>query len=135
MANDVEATIEDAVEKLDSGTKLLVRRELERLPAVIASGEEIIHMAHGRRNDGQGLIVTTDRRVMFIEDAIVKREIVELPYDAISAVEPDVNVVKSEITITGPDGKLVLYGIFPKDQTVELADDIRRRMGRTPFSQ
>jgi hypothetical protein len=73
--------------------------------------------------------------VMFIEDAIVKREIVELPYDAISAVEPDVNVVKSEITITGPDGKLVLYGIFPKDQTVELADDIRRRMGRTPFSQ
>jgi hypothetical protein len=128
MASDADSRVEEAAEKLDSGTKLLVRRELERLPGLLPEGEEIIHMAHGRHGEGQGLLVTTDRRFMFIEDELVRREVVDLPYETISSVEPDVSVVRSDLTIAGRDTELALNRIYPKHQTVEIAEDIRRRM-------
>jgi hypothetical protein len=132
MASDVESRVEEAVAKLDSGTKLLVRRELERLPGLLAAGEEILHMAHGRHGKGQGLVLTTDRRFMFLEDEIVRREVVDIPYEAISSVSPEVNVVKSDLTVGGPGAEIVINRIYPKDQTVEIAEDIRRRMSGAP---
>lgn len=42
MANDAEATVARAVDSmLDSGTRWLLRREIEKLPRLLPPGEEI----------------------------------------------------------------------------------------------
>jgi hypothetical protein len=126
MANDVESQVEQAVANLDPGTKHLVRREIARLPSLLAPGEEIVHMAHGHHGDGQGLLVATDRRFVFIEDEIVRREFVDMPYETISDVQTEVNVVKSDLTITGPEGEVVINRVYPKGETMNIAEQVRR---------
>lgn len=79
MASDTEAQVAQAVDaKLDLGTQWLLRREIRMLPLLLPGGEEIVHMAQGRHEGGTGLVVATDRRLMFVEQGIVHRR-VEVP--------------------------------------------------------
>jgi hypothetical protein len=63
---------------------------------------------------------------VFIEDEIVRREFVDMPYETISDVQTEVNVVKSDLTITGPEGEVVINRVYPKGETMNIAEQVRR---------
>jgi hypothetical protein len=89
MASEATERVKRAVaDKLDSGTRWLLRREVEHLPRLLPAGEEILILAQGRLDGGTGMIVVTDTRLMFFEQGISHRRVEDLPYLAIEGSSP-----------------------------------------------
>jgi Bacterial PH domain len=111
--------------KLDAGTRWLLRREIGNLAHLLPEGEEIVHMAQGRHGGATGLIVVTDRRLLFIEQGLSHRRVEDYPFAEIRSVQVDVSVVASELTITGFEGGAAISRVYPKDRTLQIADYVR----------
>jgi len=128
MTADSEARVAQAVaSKLDSGTQWLLRREIATLPRVLPAGEEIVQLAQGRHDGATGLILVTDRRLMFVEQGVAHQRVEDLPYDSISSVQAEVSVVESELTISGVDRQVMINQVYPKSETVKIAGYVRKR--------
>ena len=52
--------------------KLGVKRELKGLAELLAEDEEVLNLARGEYDDRQGLVVVTDRRVLFTEQGMAR---------------------------------------------------------------
>jgi hypothetical protein len=113
--------------KLDAGTRWLLRREVGNLAHLLPAGEEIVHLAQGRHEEATGLIVATDRRLLFIEQGISHQRVEDYPYAEIRSVQVDVSVVSSELTLSAFDGESTIGRVYPKDRTLEIADYVRTR--------
>ena len=129
MASDTTERVRRAVaDKLDSGTRWLLRREVEQLPRLLPEGEEILILAQGRLDGGTGMIVVTDTRLIFFEQGISHRRVEDVPYIAVEAVEVDVSVVLSDLIISRFAGDQVTIGrVYPKARTMEIADYVDSR--------
>jgi hypothetical protein len=51
---------------------MMVHKELKKLPSMLHEHECVLNLVQGRYEGNQGLIVATDRRVMFIDEGIVR---------------------------------------------------------------
>jgi Bacterial PH domain len=127
MANDADERVKRAVDdKLDSGMRWLLRREIEQLPRLVPEGEEIELLAQGRLDEGTGMIVVTGLRLLFVEQGVSHRRVVDLPYRQVESVQADVSVVSSDISVRGFDGEETTIGrVYPKAMTMEIADYVR----------
>lgn len=78
-------------------------RETRRLPIYLNEGENVLLIATGSRKDerGRGLIVATDRRVLFIWDGWVFRTEQDFPYETISSVEFNTSIMFGVFTVYG----------------------------------
>lgn len=66
------AAIDAALKKLDGISKNLpVRREIKELPGILWEGEFPEMLAPGRYNNGSGVLVATDRRVVFVDKGML----------------------------------------------------------------
>jgi Bacterial PH domain len=129
MAVDIEARVAYAIDsKLDSGTRWLLRRELAKLPLVLPEGEEIEYMAQGRVDGGTGLVLVTDRRLMFFEQGIAHRRIEDFPFEVVSTVQVDVSVVASVLEIATALNEARIERLYPKPRTMEIAEYVRGRI-------
>jgi len=130
MASEATERVRRAVaDKLDSGTKWLLRREIEQLPRLLPAGEEILILAQGRLEGGTGMIVVTDTRLLFFEQGVSHRRVEDVPYLGIAGVEVDLSVVSSELTISRfAGGPLTIERVYPKARTMEIADHVDARI-------
>jgi hypothetical protein len=126
MADNVKGRVEEALRELDSGTQWLLRRELERLPKIIKGDEEIVSIAHGVVEDAPGLVLATDRRLVYLHEGISRRQMEDFPYKGITSVKAEKSVVKSTLVIATADREVAIHGIYPKDRTLALTDPMRR---------
>jgi hypothetical protein len=114
--------------KLDAGTKWLLRREIAKLPGLLPEGEEIVDMAQGRHEGATGLIVVTDRRLMFVELGAAHRRVEDYPYAEVDSIQADVDVVSSALTISRFDEEeATISRVYPKARTMEIADYVHSR--------
>ena len=129
MATSAEARVTQAVDaKLDPGTRWLLRREIDKLPRLLPEGEEILFLAQGRLGTGTGMIVVTERRLMFVEQGISHRRVEDFPYLELESAQADIDVVSSELILSRFSGeRTTISRVYPKDQTMEIADYIRAR--------
>jgi hypothetical protein len=129
MASDADERIRHAVaDKLDSGTRWLLRREIARLPGLLPAGEEILILAQGRLDGGTGMIVVTDTRLVFFEQGVSHRRVEDLPYIGIEGIEANVSVVSSDLIVSRFTGEPVTIGrVYPKARTMEIADYVDAR--------
>lgn len=129
MASEAEERVRRAVaEKLDSGTRWLLRREIEQLPRLLPAGDEILILAQGRLDGATGMVVVTDARLMFFEQGISHRRVEDVPYFAIESVEADVSVVSSDLVVSRFSGEPVTIGrVYPKAMTMKIADYVDAR--------
>jgi hypothetical protein len=114
--------------KLDAGTKWLLRREIGKLPALLPEGEEVVDMAQGRHDGATGLVVVTDRRLMFVELGPAHRRVEDYPYAEVDSIQADVDVVSSALTISRFDEEeATISRVYPKARTMEIADYVHSR--------
>jgi hypothetical protein len=121
-----------ADEKLGRRTRLSVRREIRKLADKLAPGERVLNLAQGELRTKQGLVVATDRRVMFVEEGLVRSSIEDFPYDKISAVETGRGMVYGSLAITVAGAKGEIEKVVPKDRAVEFGDYVRARIQGGP---
>ena len=127
MLSTEEQVAHAVAAKLDAGTRWLLRREIGNLAHLLPAGQEIVHLAQGRHEGATGLIVATDRRLLFIEQGISHSRVEDYPYVEIRAIQVDVSVVASELKISRLDDEVTISRVYPKDRTLEIADYVRTR--------
>lgn len=124
---ETEQTLEAlAKEKLSMG--FMVRREMKKLPELLGEGEDVLNLARGEYDGNEGLIILTDRRVMFVEQGMIRHNFEDFPYDKITSVKTETGMRSGKITIFTSGNKAELGDIHPKARAPEIGDYVRARI-------
>lgn len=124
LMDRVEALEEVAAEKLKR--RWPVTDELELLPARLEPDEEIVTLAEAAKGVRSGLLVLTDRRVIFFTQ-ILRETWVEFGFDAIDAVEGKPGLMDSKLSIKSGGETTTFAGVTPKERAAEIAREIEAR--------
>lgn len=121
-----------AREKLPWLLRRAVRRELGRLPGLLDDDERVVSFARANTpSSGEvprsGLLVVTDRRLMFLRERMGQLQQDDLRYEDISSVRGaggqvagDLAVVVSGITVT-------FEQVIPKERVQEITDYVSQK--------
>jgi hypothetical protein len=101
-------------------TRALIRR----LSDLVREDEDVIDMAPGISAGHDGVLVVTDRRLLFIS---VRRTLC-FPYEQISSVELKGKWFGTRLALSTPTGRRVVSGLGPR-HAAEIADLVRSRIG------
>lgn len=63
--------IERQLDRLDVGSKLRARREIKELPQILWEDEALEKLVQGKYNDNRGILVATNKRLIFIDKAML----------------------------------------------------------------
>ena len=125
---DPNAVVQDLAKRKLS-TKLGVRKELKRLPDKLEHEEELITLASGSFEGGTGLVVVTNRRLLFLEQGRFKDKLEEFPYDRVASIstEKKLTAGKVKFSISG-GGRHEISNVTRKERVDEIAGYVRRRI-------
>lgn len=98
MEQDVLESIEELARKLPS--RLGVKKELKKLPTLLGDNEEVLQLDTGTYGGGNGLVVATNRRVMFLLEGLTRSRVEDFPFDEISAVRSEMGMVTGTCRLT-----------------------------------
>jgi hypothetical protein len=97
---------------------------LDRLTELTEDGERVLDMAPGISTGHDGVLVVTDRRLLFVG----LRHRLSLAYDGITAVAAGGKWFGARLIISTPTGKSVVSGL-PARHAVEIAELARQQVG------
>lgn len=98
-------------------------REIKKLTNYLWEGEQVTHLAGGVYGPGTGLVVLTDRRLMFIKDGWTSQTTEDFPFERISSIQWSAGMMLGKITVFAsgnkaeidqmqkPDGKAMVDAI------------------------
>jgi Bacterial PH domain len=101
-------------------TRALIRQ----LGDLVHQDEDVIDMAPGISAGHDGVLVATDRRLLFIS----VRRTISFPYEQISSVELKGKWFGARLALSTPTGRGVVSGLAPR-HAAEIGDLIRSRIG------
>lgn len=108
--------------------RLGVRKELKQLPSLLQEGEPVLNMAAGQYDGRQGLIVATDRRVIFYEKGLGRSRQEDFGFSKISSVQSETGRLSGKLIIFASGNKAVIDSILPKERAPELGDYLRTKI-------
>lgn len=102
------------------------RHSLDALPSLLAPGEKLLSGATGFLDGRSGLLVATDRRVLFVHrDELI----LELGYSSIRHFRALAGLVVADLQIESEDRRAVVKQIHPRSRLSELAELLSRVPG------
>lgn len=108
--------------------KMGVRKELKNLPGLLSEGEGVLNLASGQYGGRQGLLVVTDRRLLFYEKGMGRSRQEDFPYSKISSIQTSTGMMSGELIIFASGNKAKVEKVLPKERTTEIGDYIRNRI-------
>lgn len=85
--------------KTPNATNFFGRKEVEELPKLIQENETITALIQGSYNNGTGLLVLSDKRLIFIDKGFVNLKTEDFPLNKISSVQFESGMVFAKIKI------------------------------------
>ena len=126
--SEKEFAIEKSIQKLSIlDTRCLSKGEIKELPAILWEDELPSAMVSGRYHNGYGVLVATDRRLIFIDKGLVGLTIEDFYFEDISSVETHEGWLTGHIRIFARGNKEIIEDIR-KDLVRSLADWIRNKL-------
>lgn len=113
-------------EKLDG--KLLVRKEIRRLPELMDPGEALITACSGTYEGRSGLLALTDRRILFVDEGMVRSRLEEFHYGRISSAQRHSKMMSASVTFITSGNKATIKDILSKDRAEEIVSYVSRRI-------
>ena len=117
--------------ELDLGSAQADRRAVQetralvhKLDDLVDEGEDVIDMAPGISAGHDGVLVATDRRLLFIS----VRRTLSFPYEEVTSVGLKGRLFGARLAVSTPAGKGVVSGLAPW-HAAEIADLVRSRIG------
>jgi hypothetical protein len=123
--NDLRPDIAEARSKMR--VKFGGGREIKRLTQHLWEGETVEQMTTGAYGKGNGLVVLTDRRLLFVHHGVMSHSSEDFPLEKVSSVQWGSGMVTGEITVFASGNKSVIKSVN-KDDGKELVDRIRHRI-------
>ncbi|CAI7976641.1 MULTISPECIES: PH domain-containing protein [unclassified Parafrankia] len=103
-------------------------REIKYLAEHLWEGERVERLARGSCGKGGGLVVLTDRRLLFVLEGRKRRASEEFPLRNVSSVEWAAGLVLGKIVVLASDSQAEITNVN-KRAGREIADLIRNRLG------
>ena len=77
----------------------MTRGEIKELPLILWENELPEKLITGTYNNGRGMLVATNRRLIFIDKGMVSLKVEDFSYDKISSIESKTGMVFGSLTI------------------------------------
>jgi len=118
----------DALAKSKLTVQWTVQAELRAVRGILGEHEQILNLAAGEYDGHAGLLVVTDRRVVFFEKGLIRTRQEDFPYDRISSVQTESKMLRGSLTIYVSNNKAVIKKVDPKQRVTEIGDYVRARI-------
>lgn len=102
-------------------------KEIKRLIGYLWDDEQVERMTKGSYGVGTGLLVLTDRRLVFLKDGTMSKTSEDFPLEKISSVQWSSGLMLGTITIFASGNKAEIKNVN-KDDGKEITDQIRHRL-------
>lgn len=107
--------VKTQIEKIDGLSKFIGRREVKELPNILWENENIENLIQGTYNNGNGILVATDIRLIFIDKGLVfGLKVEDFPYDKISSIQYSTGVLLGKLTIFASGNKAIIDNVDKK---------------------
>jgi hypothetical protein len=125
LRHDIQA----AADRMEN--KVGAKREIRKLIGYLWEGETVRHMVAGTYGGGTGLLVLTDRRLLFVKDGWVGKTTEDFPLDKISSVQWSSGMMMGKMTVFASGNKAEIVNVG-KQGGKTIADTIRERLASGP---
>lgn len=107
---DSDGVIRPDIEQAKSRmtTKFGGKRELRKLQDHVWPGENVERMATGSYGGGLGLLVMTDKRLIFLKEGMISSTLEDFPFDKITSIQWSTGMLmgKIQIFLSGNKGEI-----------------------------
>lgn len=117
--------IQAAADRMD--TKTGAKREIRKLVEYLWDGETVRHMVAGSYGGGTGLLVLTDRRLLFVKDGWTSKTTEDFPLEKISSVQWSSGMMMGKLAVFASGNKAEIVNVG-KQAGKLIADTIRERL-------
>lgn len=119
--------IKAEIQKLPHGERLFGFREIKELPNILWEDEKLEKLVSGYYKGGNGILIATNKRIVFIDKGLVYGIRVEdFPYGKITSIEYKTGVVMGKITIFAAGNKAEIDWV-DKSLVKDFSDFVRAR--------
>lgn len=127
MAEALRSDIRSAADRLQS--KIGIGRELKTLESELWEAETVSLLASGTYTSGNGVIVLTDRRVLFYLKRLVGAQTEDFPLSKISSIDYKSGMLMGEITIYTSGQKATIKNV-EKAIGKQIVDAVRNQISQ-----
>ena len=107
--------------------RFLSRGEIKELPRILWEDELPEAVVSGRYHDGNGLLVATDRRLIFVDKGLVGLTVEDFYFEDISSIESHIGWMMGNVNIYARGNKENIEDV-PKDMIRPFSDFLRNRL-------
>jgi len=127
--SNFQDSIESQIKRIGAGG-LLYRKEIKELPHILWEDEHIEKLTQGWYNNGTGILVATNKRLIFVDKGLVYGLRVEdFPYEKITSIKYKTGLALGEITVFTSGNNSTIENIL-KSHVKPFAEYVRARITR-----
>jgi Bacterial PH domain/Short C-terminal domain len=121
--------VREQIGHLDGGNKFLSRKEVKELPNVLWDDEKIEKLIIGTYGGaaGTGVLVATNKRLVFVDKGMMNLRVEDFPYDKITSIQYKTGMMLGELTIFASGNKAEIKNVN-KGQCRNFAETVRARI-------
>jgi len=120
--------VQEQVKSLDGVSRYFGKRELKALPSILWEDERIEAAVQGLYNSKMGMLVATDRRLIFVDKGLFGGLTVEdFPYDRITSIQYETGLVQGKIRVYASGNRADIEAVT-KALVQPFAESIRARI-------
>lgn len=125
LGDDIRPDIVAAMAKMSY--KLGSKREIKRLPEHLWENERVDLMTGGTYGSGTGVLVLTDRRLLFLRDGVMSKTSEDFPLEKISSIMWSTGMLLGRLTVYASGNKAEINNVQKQDGKA-IADAVRSRI-------
>lgn len=101
--------VKEQIQHIDALSKFLGWKEINILPQVLWEDEKIEGLIQGWYQDKAGVLVATDRRLIFVDKGwLFGMHVEDFPYDKVTSVQYDQGVIFGRVTIFAAGNQAII---------------------------
>ena len=116
--------------KVDNISTFFGRKEINELPNILASEEKIDNIIQGTYNKGQGILVSTNRRLIFVDKGLVfGLKVEDFPLDKITSIQYETGLIFGTVKIH-TSGNIAVIENVEKSSARKFAEFVRDKLSQ-----
>lgn len=115
------------IESIDNDKRLLKCKEIKELPDILWEDETVEKLILGIYNNHAGLLVATNKRLVFVDKGFVNLKVEDFPYGNISSIQYETGMVAGKVTIFASGNRADITHV-EKDRARGFSEYVRARI-------
>ena len=121
--DEIKAEIKNL--NLSNASTFLGRKEINELPQILSENEKVNNIIQGTYNNGQGILVSTNRRLVFIDKGLLYGlKVEDFPLDKISSIQYETGLLLGKVKIH-TSGNIATIDNVEKSSARQFAEFVR----------